>query len=178
MKLESLLYSFCGNNLIIGTHIRKQIDFLRQVIPPNFQHRQMDDLGCGDGKVTVLLKDVFLPSKLRGFDVDSGLIKRARSRGIDAEVKDLDTDFPTGEMAVMWGVMHHLSDMEGCLKRLKKNYSLIFIREPVRSMSNRWLELGHTLKRADMENLVQNCLTDAHVLQCGSNLFVFYDSGK
>ena len=42
------------------------------------------DLGCGDGKVTVLLKDVFLPQKLRGFDVNPALVRRARGRGFEA----------------------------------------------------------------------------------------------
>ena len=62
MKMERLAYLLFGNNIIIGPHIRKQLSFLKEIVPTTFLRRQMDDLGCGDGKVTVLLKDIFLPS--------------------------------------------------------------------------------------------------------------------
>ena len=88
----------------------------------------MDDLGCGDGKTTILLKEVFSPRKLRGFDVNPFLVARAASKGIEAEVKNLDSGLPSGELAVMWGVLHHLKDRETCLKRIQKNYPMAFIR--------------------------------------------------
>ena len=61
MGIERFAYCFFGNNVIIGPHIRKQLKFLREIIPPTFQRRQMDDLGCGDGKITLRLKEIFLP---------------------------------------------------------------------------------------------------------------------
>ena len=63
--VERLAYLFFGNNLVIGLHIKKQLEFLKEHIPPSFQHRKMDDLGCGDGKVTIRLKDIFLPMSFR-----------------------------------------------------------------------------------------------------------------
>jgi hypothetical protein len=54
MKLESLAYSLFGNNLVIGEPIVKQLAFLKEIVPHHWLHREMDDLGCGDGKVTVL----------------------------------------------------------------------------------------------------------------------------
>jgi hypothetical protein len=176
MNLESLAYYFFGNNLIIGSHIRRQIEFLKGVLPPHFRHRKMDDLGCGDGKVTVLLKDIFLPSRLRGFDVSAGLVRRARGWGIDAEVKNLDDGLPAGELAVMWGVLHHLKDCSHCLGRLKENYPLIFIREPVRNSYFRWLELGHTMRTSEIETLVNECLLGAQVYYCGNSVLIFYVS--
>ena len=131
MKFENLAYSLFGNNLVIGAHIKKQLTFLQEIVPAGLQGRHMDDLGCGDGKVTLLLGEILRPAKLRGFDVNPGLVKRAKSRGIDAGTIDLDKEVPGGELAVLWGVMHHLRDFESCLCRVKQSYSMVLIREPV-----------------------------------------------
>ncbi len=176
MNLESLAYYFFGNNLIIGTHIRRQLEFLKGVVPPYFQGREMDDLGCGDGKVTVLLRNIFLPSRLRGFDINASLVERARSRGVDAEVRNLNDSMPGGEMAVMWGVLHHLKDCVACIKKVRESYPLIFIREPVRNGYFRWLELGHTLHRSEIEALVNEHLHGAQVYYCGNSVLIFYVS--
>ena len=174
--IERLANFFSGYNLIIGPHIRNQLKFLKEIIPQDFQHREVDDLGCGDGKVTLLLKDVFLPKKLRAFDINPGLVRRARDKGIQAEVKNLEEDIPTGELAVMWGVLHHLKDMGGYLERIKKNYNLIFIREPIKTSSINWLETGHPLRKEDIESLFRGHLPDSQVFYCGNSVLIFYVS--
>jgi len=88
----------------------------------------------------------------------------------------LDEDVPTGELAVMWGVLHHLKDREGCLKRIKKNYSLIFVREPLRNSIIKGLELGHPIMREEIERLVEKHLPDAQVFYHGNSIFTFYES--
>jgi len=175
MKIERLAYFFLGNNVIIGSHIRKQVGFLKENTPPSFQHRQMDDLGCGDGKVTLLLKEIFLPKKLRGFDINPSLVRRARDKRIEAEVKNLEEDMPRGELAVMWGVLHHLKDREGCLKKVKENYDLIFVREPIKTGGINWLELGHTLRKGEIEYLVKKHLARSKIFYYGNNILIFYD---
>jgi SAM-dependent methyltransferase len=176
MNRETLAYFLLGNNLIIGPHIKKQLRFLKENIPATFQHRQMDDLGCGDGKITLLLKDIFLPSRLRGFDVNPGLVRRAREKGIDAEAKNLDEAMPTGELAIMWGVLHHLKDFAGCLKRIRENYKLIFIREPIKSGSISWLETGHPLRKEEIESLIEKHLAGSQVFYCGNAVLIFHTS--
>ena len=151
---------------------------MKEIIPPAFQQRQMDDLGCGDGKITLLLKEIFLPKRVRGFDINPGLVRRARKRGIEANVRNLDVDIPTGELAVMWGVLHHLKDKECCLNRIKENYSLIFAREPVMGSINNGLELGHPLTRGEIEHLIQEYLANSQTLYYGGNIFIFYASPK
>jgi SAM-dependent methyltransferase len=178
MRIENLAYFFFGNNVIIGSHIRKQLEFLKQIIPPYFQQRETDDLGCGDGKVTLLLKEIFQPSKLRGFDINPGLVRRARNKGIEAEIINLDENLPTGELAVLWGVLHHLHDKESCLKRVKGNYQLIFIREPIKAGIIRGLELGHTLRKEEIEYLVQKHLANSQIYYCGNNIFIFHVSPR
>ena len=176
MKIERLAYFFFGNNVIIGPHIRKQLKFLKEIVPPAFQQRQMDDLGCGDGKVTLLLKEIFLPKRLRGFDIDPSLVRRARNKGIEAEVRNLDEDMPTGELAVMWGVLHHLKDRECCLDKIKENYALIFVREPLRDSVIKGLELGHPLIREEIERLAEKHLANSQTFHCGNSIFIFYVS--
>ena len=178
MKMERLAYFFFGNNIIIGPHIRKQLKFLKEIVPVTFQQRQMDDLGCGDGKVTLLLKEIFLPERVRGFDINPGLVRRARKKGIEADVQNLGEDMPTGELAVMWGVLHHLKDRECCLNKIKENYALIFIREPVRSSTIKWLELGHPLTKDEIEHLVKEHLPDSQIIYHGNSIFIFYVSPK
>lgn len=174
MRLEDIAYAFFGNNLIVGSHIRKQLAFLKEIVPVELQYREMDDLGCGDGKVTVLLEEVFRPSRLRGFDINPGLVRRARSRGIDADVADMDVGMPGGELAVVWGVLHHLQNFEICLRRLKENYPLVFIREPVRTGFFTGLELGHPLRLKEITCLINLHLPGSEIHYCNDSIMVFY----
>jgi len=174
MKLENLAYSFFGNNLVIGSHIKSQLAFLKEIVPAELQQREMDDLGCGDGKVTILLEEIFQPRKLRGFDINRGLVRRARSRGIDAGTIDLDREVPGGELAVIWGVLHHLHDFESCLRKVKESYPMIFIREPVRTGFVAGLELGHPLRLKEILCLVNRHLPGSQIHYCDNSILVFY----
>jgi len=174
--VEGLAYLFFGNNLVIGLHIKKQLEFLREHIPPSFQHRKMDDLGCGDGKVTIRLKDIFLPESLRCFDINHGLVRRASKKGFCAEVMNLEQDFPSGELAVMWGSLHHLQDMAGCLDKLRQNYKMVFIREPLKEGGVRWLELGHPASKEEVESLISKHLPGARIIFQNNAAFIFYKS--
>ena len=69
---------------------------LETKVPQAFRQRALDDLGCGDGKITLLLKEVFQPRRVRGFDVHPSLVNRAAHHGIEAEVRNLDAGLPTG----------------------------------------------------------------------------------
>jgi SAM-dependent methyltransferase len=151
---------------------------LKQSVPPEFLQRDLDDLGCGDGKITVLLKEAFLPRRLRGFDINSSLVNQARRRGVDAEVKNLDTSLPNGDLAVMWGVLHHLKDKETCLKRISSNYSMVFIREPVKNTPIKGLEMGQPLIRKEIEALINKYFPGAGYFYYRHCIFMFYTSPK
>ena len=179
MKIERIVYFFLGNNVVIGPHAKRRLEFLRGKVPPGFKHRQMDDLGCGDGKITLLLKEIFLPTRLRGFDINPRQVRRAKGRGIEAEVKNLEENMPTGELAVMWGVLHHMEDIEACLKRVKENYALIFIKEPIKNGVIKWLgELGHPLRKRELEYLVEKHLAGSQIFYYDNSILIFYTSPK
>lgn len=174
--VQSLIYTLFGTNLYINAQIREQIRMLETRVPPAFRERELDDLGCGDGKTTVLLKKVFRPRKLRGFDVNPFLVKRAVLNGIEAEVKNLDAGLPTGELAVMWGVLHHLKDRETCIRRIKENYRMAFIREPIKNKELKGFEMGKPLVKEEIENLVHQYLSSAQTFYYGHCIFIFYIS--
>jgi hypothetical protein len=171
-----VVYSLFGTNFYIGSQIKEQIRMLEPRVPPEFLHRQLDDLGCGDGKITLRLKDIFKPVRLRGFDVHPALVWRAGKKGIDAQVKDLNAGLPAGELAVMWGVLHHLNNSEVCLKRIRDNYPMAFIREPIKNKAINGLEMGKPLIKAEIENLVQKYFTGATTFYYGHCIFIFYIS--
>ena len=143
-------------------------------MPQGFRQREVHDLGCGDGKITLILKDIFQPRELRGFDVNPALVKRAKNKGIDAEVKDLDAGIPRGEMAVMWGVLHHLKDRESCIRRIRENYRMAFIREPIKDNLRVDWEMGQPLIRDEIEGLVKNYLPNSRTFYYGRSIFIFY----
>jgi hypothetical protein len=165
-----------GTNFYIGNQIKDQISVLGTRVPPEFLHRDLDDLGCGDGKITLRLKDIFQPGRLRGFDVNPGLVKRAIKKGIDARVMDLNTGIPAGELAVMWGVLHHLNDTETCLKRIRENYPMAFIREPLKNKVINGLEMGKPLIKEEIEVLVNKYFINARTFYYGHCIFIFYIS--
>jgi hypothetical protein len=179
MKIEKLLYFPLGNNVVIGHRVKKQLKFLKEKVPSYFLNRRMDDLGCGDGKTTLLLKDIFLPTRLRGFDVLPHQVKRAKEKGIEAEVKDLEKDVPSGELAIIWGVLHHIDNVDSCLKKIKENYDLIFIREPIKNGTALWFgELGHPFQEEEVKHLVGKYLNGSQVFYYDENIFIFWNSSK
>jgi SAM-dependent methyltransferase len=176
LSAERLLHALFGNNIVIGRHVLWQLDCLREVAPPDFRGRRLDDLGCGDGKLTVFLREILQPERLRGFDINPALVRRARSRGIEARVLDLEEGVPTGELAVLWGVLHHLSDPARCLARVRVNYDCAFIREPIRGASAACFELGSPLRRRDLEDLVRSSLPGSQLFGYDDCVFAFWDS--
>jgi hypothetical protein len=169
-----MVYSVFGTNFLIGGQIKDQIKMLQTRVPSEFLHRRMDDLGCGDGKITLRLKSVFQPSELRGFDINPALVKMAGRKGIDASVKDLNRDVPSGELAVMWGVLHHLNNSEDCLKSISVHYPMAFIREPIKNNVINGLEMGKPLIKAEIEGLVQKYFKSATVFYYNHCIFIFY----
>jgi hypothetical protein len=161
--------------MVIGSPIKDQLKMLKNRVPPTYLNRQMDDLGCGDGKITQRLKEVFQPRRLRGFDVYPALVKKARERGIQAEITDLELAMPRGELAVVWGVLHHLKNTEDCLKRLSQSYTMVFIREPIKEKGVKGLEMGEPLVREQIEDWIKKYFAGAQFFYYGGCIFIFYN---
>ncbi len=169
-----MIYTVFGTSLVIGSPIRDQLNMLKNRIPSAFLNREMDDLGCGDGRVTHYLKEVFQPCRLRGFDVYPALVKRAQKRGLQAEILDLEAGLPRGELAVMWGVLHHLKDAETCLRRISENYAMTFIREPIKEKPIKGLEMGEPLVKEQIEGWIKKYFPGAQFFYYHGCVFIFY----
>lgn len=167
------LYIF-GNNVVIGTHIKNQLTYIADKIPADFFNKKLDDLGCGDGKITVLLADLFkAQNPVRGFEIDANLVKRANDKGIVASVCDLEKNVPTGEMAVIWGGLHHLKDPEATLKKIASNYQFLFFREPLRKKVD-ILELGKPFQESELDLICSEVLGDYTKFVFNNAYFVFW----
>ena len=147
---------------------------LKNRVPADFYNREMDDLGCGDGKITRRLEELFHSRKVRGFDVYPALVKRAQERGIETSLLDLESELPKGELAVMWGVLHHLKNPEACLKRISENYRMTFIREPIKNKPVKGFEMGEPLLKKQIEGWIQTYFPGAQYFYQGSCIFIFY----
>jgi SAM-dependent methyltransferase len=176
LTAERFVHALFGNNIVIGSHVLRQLDCLREVAPPGFRGRRVDDLGCGDGKLTVFLREILQPVRLRGFDINPALVRRARSRGIEARVVDLDARVPSGELAVLWGVLHHLSDPARCLARVRANYDCALIREPIRGASPACFELGSPLRKRELSDLFRESLPGSDLFYYDDCALAFWDS--
>lgn len=175
MDLEKLFYLPFGNNLIIGGDMKRKVEFSKSFIPESFKEKEVYDLGCGDGRVTLLLKEIFSPSTskkkdnskaLRGCDSEESLVKRAKERGIKAEQVNLEEEMPEGDLAIMWGVLHHLKNQREVLERIANNFNYFFLREPLvpssklaRLKPSNLFELGDPFQEKEIKKMLQETLS-------------------
>ena len=77
----------------------------------------LTDLGCGDGSLLALIKD--LPVKAWGYDLGAGNLARAAELGVDVREANILTDLlEYGELIVASEVVEHLADPERFLRGL------------------------------------------------------------
>jgi len=180
MKAEDIFYSFFGNNIIIGSHIEKQLNFLKENIPEDFKRREMHDLGCGDGKVTILLEKIFDPKEILAYDANKGLVERIKKKGINAKVMDFENEIPSGELAVMWGVFHHLQKQKEVLEKIKNNFDFLFFREPLIQKNSRKsiFELGEPFERSEIDQIIDETIGECQKFEYENAIFVFFKKNR
>lgn len=137
--IERLFYSFGLNASFYN--VKEEIQLLKDNLPESFKNRIVTDIGCGDGKVTLELIKVLKPKKIVCLDSSTSLINTAKKNGLNAKRVDIEKEKVSGDLGVLWGVLHHLSNPENTLKVLAKNFKSLIIRESVDD--KRLFELGH-----------------------------------
>lgn len=95
-------------------------------IPPEFLHRRVVDLGCGDGNKYYVIKLLFRPKNYWGLDVLPEEIKAARRRKLRVRLLDFVKDHGIhGDLGLMIGTYTYPK----LLKRLSQRFSLLFFNE-------------------------------------------------
>lgn len=176
MRLETFLYSFFGNNLFISPGLKWQLNFLKKNIPQDFLGREAYDIGCGDGKTTLILKEILKAKNIFGYDVHPGLVKRAEKRGIRAKLLDIEKEIPRGELAVMWGVLHHLKRQKEVLREIKNNFDYFLMREPLRKFSifSNIIELGEPFRKEGIKKMLDEVFGEYRFLEYKGAAFAFW----
>jgi 2-polyprenyl-3-methyl-5-hydroxy-6-metoxy-1,4-benzoquinol methylase len=146
---EKLFYSF-GINLS-GYDVDLEIEYLKNNLPQGFKNRSVTDLGCGDGRVSLKLKQILAPKKFTGIDLYPSLVKSAKNKGLKAKVGDLTKDEIKGDLGILWGVVHHLQDPTPVLKKLNNNFNNLIIRESIDQ--SRVIEVGDKFNKESLMNI-------------------------
>ncbi len=179
MKFHRLIYLPFGNNFIIGPSIKRQLNFLKDILPEEFKGKELYDLGCGDGKITLKFKEIFYPTKVYGCDDDPELVWRAKRRGIKAVVMDLNKEVPKGELAVFWGVLHHLKNQKAILEKIKENFKYLFLREPLLVKGKKsFMEIGKPFLKKEIYSLIDNIFEDFKKYEYENSIFIFWEKNK
>jgi SAM-dependent methyltransferase len=177
--VEQLRYTFgvSFSNYAVDEELRS----LKENLPEDFKNKQSVDLGCGDGKVSLKIKEFLDPESFLGVDLSESLVRSAIKKGLDAKVLDIENEHLTGELGILWGVVHHFTDPAGTLRKLVEKFNLLIIREPINPY--RILEGGHRFDKDKVLEVVQlaginleNCqIVD---LENHNSLIIFARLGK
>ena len=148
-------------------------DYLRDKIPGEFFGKNISDIGCGDGFSTQKIKDLFKAKSIKGYEVNDFLIAKAKKRGLTVEKLNLEKDVPRGDMAVVWGVLHHLKNKEEVVEKIKSNFNLAVFNEPVKSF---WafLDGGEPLTLDQWKKIFNKNLGIYRSFRFRDNYFVFW----
>ncbi|GBD34235.1 Ribosomal RNA large subunit methyltransferase G [bacterium HR34] len=149
--LEQLVYMFGVNFSAYDVDI--ELHYLSKNLNKKYKNRNVVDIGCGDGSVSLKLKSILKPKSFIGVDVYETLVESAKKKGINARVLDVEKQDISGDLGIMWGVLHHLNDPIGTLKKLKNNFNNLIIRECIDE--NRILEAGHKLNKVKLMEILE-----------------------
>jgi SAM-dependent methyltransferase len=137
--IEKILYSV-GLNLS-AYDVKSELRLLKKNLPDSFKGRRAVDIGCGDGRVSLKINKVIKSKTFQGVDLSPSLIFMAKKRGLDARILDVATQDLSGDLGILWGVVHHFRDPVKTLTKINKNFKSLIIRAPVHE--KRICELGH-----------------------------------
>ncbi|MFA6518966.1 MAG: class I SAM-dependent methyltransferase [Candidatus Shapirobacteria bacterium] len=131
--------------------LNNELKLFEAELPPNYLHRSITDIGCGNGSVSLKLQKILLPKNTCGLDLSPTLIKLAQKKGLNAKVSDVKTNPPVGDLGILWGVLHHFCRPEASLQKIYHSFNSLIIRESI--STKRILELGHRFNRQHIKEI-------------------------
>ena len=135
---EKLAYSF-GINLSCY-NLKEELRLLKENLPASYSNRDVIDIGCGNGKTSLQLKEILRPKSFKGLELSPSLAEAATQKGIEVENMDVEIESPSGDLGILWGVLHHFENPRETLIQIVKNFNSLIIREPLNK--NRAFESG------------------------------------
>lgn len=169
---DNLIYRF-GGCFYSRTHDHV-FDQIASVVPEKFMRRHVSDLGCGDGTNTQRIKEVFKAKSITGYELNEHLVKRAREKSLKIKKSDLDKKVPKGELATFVFALHHIKDKEKCLRKVKKNFDLVFLIEPTNDLYHRLFDAGDPLSENEWKELFDKVFGKYSMHRYKSSVVVFY----
>lgn len=149
--IEKLMYCFGIN--ISAYNVKRELDYLHKNLPDTYKNRDVVDIGCGDGKISLKLITILKPKSFFGIDISKSLTKSAKKRGINVKVLNIENQEISGDLGILWGVLHHLNNPIETLKKLKKNFNGLIIRESIDE--KRLFEIGYKLNRDKLMKILE-----------------------
>jgi 2-polyprenyl-3-methyl-5-hydroxy-6-metoxy-1,4-benzoquinol methylase len=149
--IEKIIYAFGINGSFYN--VTNELNSLQSSLPDDFQNRDVVDIGCGDGKISLKLIPILRPKSFKGIDASRSLIKTAQNNGISAETLDVESQAISGDLGIMWGVLHHFENPAQTLEKLSKEFNSFIIRESIDD--KRIFELGHKLSRTKLMDIIK-----------------------
>ncbi len=86
--IEKIIYAFWINWSFYD--IDKELNYLKNNITNNFLYRDVIDIGCWDGKISLKLIQVLKPKSFKWIDASKSLVKNAQKNWIQATVLDVE----------------------------------------------------------------------------------------
>jgi ubiquinone/menaquinone biosynthesis C-methylase UbiE len=117
----------------------RQTDELVRMLAENFSRSvRLADIGCGDGTHSLEIIRRFGPAGVRGVDPASNAIAAAQQRippdaadSVTFEVGNIyDIESKGEDVAVIFGVLHHLDRPEAAINHLATQFNSILVLEP------------------------------------------------
>ena len=122
-KIEFLLM----NNPIRG-YIQEKVEVRRlRTLSSLEPHKNVLEIGCGNGTGTKLIQKYFKPEKIHAIDLDQRMIEKAVKKNMDSTISfavgdatKLQFENNQFDAVVDFGIIHHIPNWEKCLEELKR----------------------------------------------------------
>jgi len=150
--VEKIMYSLGIN--FPAYNVSRELDLLQKNIPDDFLQRDVVDIGCGDGRLSLKLKQILKPKFFLGIDLSKSLIKSARKRGLNAKVLNIESQTYSGDIGILWGVLHHFNNPVSTLKKINREFHSLIIRESIDD--KRLIELGRKMNRKKIMKILSS----------------------
>jgi 2-polyprenyl-3-methyl-5-hydroxy-6-metoxy-1,4-benzoquinol methylase len=137
MKYEQISYSIFRLN-VHWQNIQKELELLSHFLQANnVKIISAIDMGCGCGSITVKLRELLGIDIIYGLDLNKGLLKKAKRKGIAVICGDMSSvNFKLKfDLVISYGSLHHSENTPMLITNLKRmsNKYLLIIDNTVRN---------------------------------------------